>query len=105
MANYVNENPSAPEGEPLGPSTDQSSSQLPNQSHEAPMELAVWLESLGTPSSITNLMPADLRSVDIGAFMRMLGGVGIETSSSQSNDPITSQLERQHIQWLPVSRS
>jgi hypothetical protein len=89
MANNVNENPNASEGE----------------SSEEPMELAAWLESLGTPSSITNLMPADLRSIDIGAFMRMLGGVGIERSSSHSNDPISSSLERRHIQWLPISRS
>jgi hypothetical protein len=105
MANNVNENLNASEGESSGQPSGQSPNQLPNQSQEVPMELASWLESLGTPSSITNLMPADLRSIDIGAFMRMLGGVGIETSSSHSNDPINSSLERQHIQWLPISRS
>jgi hypothetical protein len=105
MANNVNENLNASEGESSGQPSGQSPNQLPNQSQEVPMELASWLESLGTPSSITNLMPADLRSIDIGALMRMLGGVGIETSSSHSNDPINSSLERQHIQWLPISRS
>ena len=81
-----------------------------------PAELGVWLTSLGTPESLTNMLPKELRELDISSIFRMLGGVGAITdfTSGETTEaaaeleggalPVGGHAADRSIRWLPVIR-
>lgn len=79
-------------------------------------DLGSWLASMGTPESLTNMIPKELRELDISSVFRMLGAVGSggSVTSEESNQPL-NQVEGNDlfipgensdrcIQWLPIVR-
>lgn len=81
-----------------------------------PAELGDWLTSLGTPESLTNMIPKELRELDISSVFRMLGGVGAMTdfTSGRTTEssaeleggalPVGGHAAERSIRWLPVIR-
>ena len=81
-----------------------------------PAELGDWLTSLGTPESLTNMIPKELRELDISSVFRMLGGVGAITDTASGGTaeasaeleggalPVGGHAADRSIRWLPVIR-
>ena len=62
-------------------------------------DLGSWLNSMGAPASITELMPTEIIGLDIANIMSMLGGVGIKSGVRGANSGDTAPDE---IRWLPI---
>ena len=62
-------------------------------------DLGSWLNSMGAPASITELMPSEITGLDIAPIMSMLGGVGIKSGVRGANSGDAAPDE---IRWLPI---
>lgn len=63
-------------------------------------DLGSWLNSMGAPASITDLMPKEITGLDVAPLMSMLGGVGI-TSGVRTGK--TGEDTPDEIRWLPIT--
>lgn len=62
-------------------------------------DLGSWLNSMGAPASITELMPREITGLDVAPIVSMLGGVGI-TSGVRGADAGENSADK--IRWLPI---
>ena len=64
-------------------------------------DLGSWLNSMGAPESVTELMPSEITGLDIAPILSMLGRVGIKSGvrGAQSGDATADE-----IRWLPIVR-
>lgn len=62
-------------------------------------DLGSWLNSMGAPVSLTELMPSEFTGLDIAPIIAMLGGVGITTGVRGADSGVTPKDE---IRWLPI---
>lgn len=66
---------------------------------QATGDLGSWLNSIGAPVSITELMPSEITGLDMAPLLTMLGGVGIKSGvrGADTGDPLADE-----IRWLPI---
>jgi hypothetical protein len=62
-------------------------------------DLGSWLNSMGAPPSITELMPSEITGLDVAPIMSMLGGVGIKSGVRGAD---AGNATADEIRWLPV---
>jgi hypothetical protein len=72
-----------------------------NNDKKSSSDLGSWLNSMGAPASVTELMPSEITGLDIAPILSMLGGVGIKSGvrGSQASDATADE-----IRWLPIMR-
>jgi hypothetical protein len=72
-----------------------------NNDKKSSSDLGSWLNSMGAPASVTELMPSEITGLDIAPILSMLGGVGIKSGvrGAQSVDATADE-----IRWLPIMR-
>ena len=61
--------------------------------------LGSWLNSMGAPASITELVPSEITGLDIAPILSMLGGVGIKSGVRGGHEVGATPDE---IRWLPI---
>lgn len=64
-------------------------------------DIGSWLNSMGAPASITELVPSEITGLDIAPILSMLGGVGIKSGVRGANAGVATTDE---IRWLPIVR-
>jgi hypothetical protein len=73
-----------------------------------PRDLGEWLASLGAPESITNVLPQELRDIDVSSVLKVLSHVNAPTFGSITVEtaPATAAVNSSEsgIQWLPIVR-
>ncbi len=73
-----------------------------------PRDLGEWLASLGAPESITNVLPKELRDIDVSSVLKVLSSVNTSTFGSITVEtaPATAAVDSPEsgIQWLPIVR-
>lgn len=73
-----------------------------------PRDLGEWLASLGAPESITNVLPKELRDIDVSSVLKVLSNVNTSTFGSITVEtaPVTAAVDSPEsgIQWLPIVR-
>jgi hypothetical protein len=62
-------------------------------------DLGSWLNSMGAPVSITELMPSEITGLDVAPLLSMLGGVGIKSGVRGAD---TGETPTDEIRWLPI---
>ena len=62
-------------------------------------DLGSWLNSMGAPASITELMPSEITGLDVAPLVAMLGGVGIKSGVRGAD---TGDISTDEIRWLPI---
>jgi hypothetical protein len=70
-----------------------------NNDKKSTSDLGSWLNSMGAPASITELMPSEITGLDVAPIMTMLGGVGIK-SGVRGTD--AKDVTVDEIRWLPI---
>jgi hypothetical protein len=73
-----------------------------NNDKKPTSDLGSWLNSMGAPVSITELMPSEITGLDIAPLLTMLGGVGIKSGVRGAH---TGGSNVDEIRWLPIVRS
>ena len=72
-----------------------------NNDKKSSSDLGSWLNSMGAPESITELVPSEITGIDIAPILSMLGGVGIKSGVRGAHERDTTPDE---IRWLPIVR-
>ena len=72
-----------------------------NNDKKSSSDLGSWLNSMGAPESITELVPSEITGIDIAPILSMLGGVGIKSGVRGAHEGDTTPDE---IRWLPIVR-
>jgi hypothetical protein len=62
-------------------------------------DLGSWLNSMGAPVSITELMPSEITGLDVAPLLSMLGGVGIKSGVRGAD---VGENPADEIRWLPI---
>ena len=62
-------------------------------------DLGSWLNSMGAPASITELMPSEITGLDVAPLVAMLDGVGIKSGVRGAD---TGDISTDEICWLPI---
>lgn len=62
-------------------------------------DLGSWLNSMGAPVSITELMPSEITGLDVAPLLSMLGGVGIKSGVRGAD---AGENPADEIRWLPI---
>jgi hypothetical protein len=70
-----------------------------NNDKKSTSDLGSWLNSMGAPASITELMPSEITGLDVAPIMSMLGGVGIRSGVRGAD---TGNVTADEIRWLPI---
>ena len=70
-----------------------------NNDKKSTSDLGSWLNSMGAPASITELMPSEITGLDVAPIMTMLGGVGIKSGVRGTE---TRDVTVDEIRWLPI---
>ena len=72
-----------------------------NNDKKSSSDLGSWLNSMGAPESITELVPSEITGIDIAPILSMLGGVGIKSGVRGADEGDATPDE---IRWLPILR-
>jgi hypothetical protein len=72
-----------------------------NKDKKSSSDLGSWLNSMGAPASITELVPSEITGLDIAPILSMLGGVGIKSGVRGAH---ASAATPDEIRWLPIVR-